>query len=114
MTFSQELERTIKEFIPIGDYQYVPDLVSVIIQLVKEIVPKEKKKIDITRKMCFNLEFPTDCLYDKSNPNGATCLMQDKNIPKEKCSDYKDMQIEYEDFFEWNTYRSEMLKKLEV
>ena len=79
----------------------------------EEVEGLKKEKIDITKKMCHNLEYPTDCLYDKPNENGATCVMQDKNIPKEKCNDYKDMQVEYEDFAQYNQAISDILAKLE-
>ena len=77
--------------------------------IIKWLEGKRKEKIDITKKMCHNLEYPSPCLYDEPNPNGATCTMQDKNIPKEKCKDYKDFQVEYEDFAERNQLITELI-----
>ena len=77
--------------------------------IIKWLESKRKEKIDITKKMCHNLKYPSPCLYDEPNPNGATCTMQDKNIPKEKCRDYKDFQVEYEDFAERNQLITELI-----
>jgi hypothetical protein len=77
--------------------------------IIKWLEGKRKEKIDITKKMCHNLEYPSSCLYDEPNPNGATCTMQEKNIPKEKCKDYKDFQVEYEDFAERNQLITELI-----
>jgi hypothetical protein len=80
--------------------------------IIKWLEGKRKEKIDITKKMCHNLEYPSPCLYDEPNPNGATCTMQDKNIPKEKCKDYKDFQVEYEDFAERNQLITELVEEI--
>ncbi len=80
--------------------------------IIKWLESKRKEKIDITKKMCHNLEYPSPCLYDEPNPNGATCTMQDKNIPKEQCKDYKDFQVEYEDFAERNQLITELIGEI--
>jgi hypothetical protein len=79
------------------------------VKKIEGIVPKEKEVIDVTKKMCHNLEYPTPCLYDEPDPNGATCLMQDRKISKEQCKDYRDMQVEYEDFAERNQLFTELI-----
>ena len=81
--------------------------------LLRERMMKKKEIIDITKKMCLNLEHPTDCLYDKPDKNGETCLMQDRKIPKEQCGDYKDMQVEYEDFAQYNQAIDEFNQMIE-
>jgi len=91
----------------------IPELELLIRQAIADEIREkvgEKEKIDITKKMCHNLEYPTPCLYDEPNSNGATCLSQDRGIPKEKCNDYKDMQVEYETFEEWNSCLAQVLK----
>ncbi len=43
--FEEELERTIKEFIPIKDYHFITDLIPAIKELIKKrIVPSERKE----------------------------------------------------------------------
>ena len=69
-----------------------------------------KATIDIKKKMCCDGEYPRPCLYDV--PEAETCRQQDKGIPKEKCSNYKDVQQEYEDFYQYNQAISDITEKL--
>jgi hypothetical protein len=66
------------------------------IEVFKGMMPKKKEIIDIKKKMCHNLEYPSPCIYD--DPTGGTCMEK----TKETCKDYRDMQVEYEDFAEYN------------
>lgn len=110
-----EIEKEIMKWYvtPVEKDSYTKNLTSSLTALIiKWLEGKRKEKIDITKKMCHNLKYPSPCLYDEPNPNGATCTMQDKNIPKEKCEDYKDLQVEYEDFAERNQLITELIGEL--